>query len=354
MSCEHQIALSIHAYYCGEFDAGRRACDRLIAGASPGDKIDAMARGNRLWYQQRLVDIAPCRRVQLAAPVEPGWSLFNPTVAVHGDGLVAIARSSNYAIVDGQYVIPPADSGQIKTQNFLTFLDRDLRQLECHRLADPEYHKTGYEVDGLEDCRLRVLPDSLGVSATVRNVAPYDGRCRIATASLNVDKRQLSDLVVLDGLSCQPHEKNWMPICGTRSWIYAICHDGHTVTVDPDLQTKSCHLLYQRGTAPPLCRDFRGGGQVVPFRGGWLAIVHEVAPWGHTRAYEHRWVWLDNDMQVQRVSDAFALHEFREIEFAAGLAVIDDRVIVSYGVRDAEAWMLETTGDAVWTLLTPI
>jgi hypothetical protein len=59
------------------------------------------------------------------------------------------------------------------------------------------------------------------------------------------------------------------------------------------------------------------------------------------RAYEHRFVWFDNQLRLTSVSQPFAFREPQAIEFAAGLAVIGDRVVASFGVRDAEAWLVE-------------
>ena len=111
----------------------------------------------------------------------------------------------------------------------------------------------------------------------------------------------------------------------------------------------------QRGPAPPLAAGFRGGGQVVPFRDGWLGIVHEVAHLDTSRrAYEHRFVWWDETLTLRRWSPLFFFVERQSIEFAAGLATIDDTVFVSFGLNDAEAWLCRLKGGALWDLLRPI
>jgi predicted GH43/DUF377 family glycosyl hydrolase len=77
--------------------------------------------------------------------------------------------------------------------------------------------------------------------------------------------------------------------------------------------------------------------------GRWLAIVHEVAVENDgRRIYEHRFVLFDQaaDWSLVSVSPVFAFREQRAIEFAAGLAVVGDRLVASFGVRDAEAWLV--------------
>ena len=339
-SLEHDVALSIHAYYCGELDAGRRASERILARDDLSAEVDVMARTNRLWYGRLLSDLCPvvCHKITVQ-PAHEGWSTFNPSLLFFDDQLWCLVRSSNYEIVNGRYVMPPGDT-TIRTENILCRMSPDTLEASQRRVIEkPDYQATGYEVTGLEDCRLRETATGVGVSCTVRDVAPFDGRCRIATADLDLDTATMSSLVVLDSLSTQEHEKNWMPIVGSQSWLYSCRHQGRVVTVDPDPQLPDAYTMHGRGRAAAVCRGFRGGGQVVPVPGGYLAIVHECAFLGHQRAYEHRFVFFDNDFSITRVSPVFSFRELRTIEFAAGLAVVGDHVFVSFGHRDKTAWV---------------
>ena len=351
---EHDVALSIHCYYAGELDAGRRACERLLARPLE-QEAERMVRRNRLFYTETLDELAACRFVRIdVEPAHDAWSLFNPTLAVHQGELVGIVRSSNYRIVDGRYVMPDADGQTIRTENLLVRFHDDLRAASCRPIIDPDYPKTGYPVTGLEDCRLRQLPGGLGVSATVRNVAPFDGRCRISTAKLDIEQARLSDLRVLSGVDTQEHEKNWMPFMGERGgWLYAAWFFGHVVTVDPNPALPGGYQIAQRAESPVSAKEFRGGSQLIPFAGGWLGLVHEVAVLESQRVYEHRWVWLDDGLRLAKVSPWFAFREPRSIEFAAGLAQVGDRLVASFGVRDAEAWLVEIAADDAWQLLSP-
>ena len=359
---EHLHALGIHAYYAGEFDAGRRACERLLNLPGLPPEIDKQGRANRTWYTQSLsevIDGIPTHdhmwfgsvvQSRIACePAHPGWSCFNPTIAADGNRILAIVRSSNYRIVDGRYVMPEEDAGVIRTENILVEIGKPGQRT----LVPPAYETNGYPVSGLEDCRLRRTEAGWSVSATVRDAAGWDGRCRIGTAALDLDEGRLHGLRVLDWEGLQDHEKNWMPL--NDGWLYACGHNGHTVTIDADPEMPGVYEVRQRGPAPPLAAGFRGGGQVVPFRDGWLAIVHEVAHLGDgLRAYEHRFVWWDETMTLRRWSPLFFFFEKQSIEFAAGLATIDDTVFVSFGVNDAEAWLCRLKGGAVWDLLAPV
>lgn len=347
---EHLAALATHCFYAGELEAGRRACESLLS--QPLDaRLEHQIRANRTFYTQPLSELASVSFLKWdIPPAHEGWSLFNPTIILHGDRLLGIVRSSNYRIENGRYIIPDADGELIRTENILVELDDNLDVFRSQTITGPEYKKTGFAVDGLEDCRLRLTPSGVGVSATVRNVAPFDGRCRIATADLDIEKAEFSNLRVLSSLQLQEHEKNWMP-AGT-GWVYAANHNGHTVTVEPDQTCGSAFNLLQRQPAPAISRGFRGGGQVVPWCGGWLGIVHEVAhlPTGH-RVYEHRFLTWDDSWRMVEISPAFSFLKTQAIEFAAGIAVKDGQVIVTFGAADAEAYVASIKEDDVARML---
>jgi hypothetical protein len=350
---EHLQALAVHAYYAGEIEAGRRACERILSTPGVPFEVAMQTRANRTWYTQTLDDLLDCRFHRIdVEPAQDGWSLFNPTLIVHGGQLLGLVRSSNYRIVGGRYVMPEADGQNIRTTNLLVQFSDDLKPLSAKPLA-ASYPETGYPVYGLEDCRLRVANGVLSVSATVRNVAPFDGRCRIAIAALDRDAGTITGLRVLDGLTTQVHEKNWMPIHDRGGWLYSCSHDGHVVTVDPDPDLPGGYQLCRRQAAPKIAGEFRGGSQLIPFRGGYLCLVHETAHLPHGRAYEHRWVWFDQSLSLAMVSPVFAFRERQAIEFAAGLVQIGDRLVASFGIRDAEAWLVDVAAEDVWRLLSP-
>ena len=341
---DHLSALAVHAYYAGELDTGRRACERLLA-MPLTEEVEMQVRNNRLWYQPPLAELAGCRFQRFdCEPAHEGWSLFNPTLLDHQGQLLAIVRSPNYQIIDGRYVMPESDGNTIRTDNLLVRFDAGLTVRDVRAIRQPDYATTDFPVTGLEDCRLRHTQAGIGVSATIRNAAPFDGNCRICTADLDIDQAAMSNLIVLASLSCQEHEKNWMPLEGGPhhgGWLYAVHHAGHTVSVDRDSRLKDAWLIHQRQAAPQIANRFRGGGQMVAFDDGYLGVIHEVASIAGHRAYEHRLIWLDNGLALRRISQPFAFREPRAIEFAAGLAVLGESVVISFGVRDAEAWLVE-------------
>jgi hypothetical protein len=252
-------------------------------------------------------------------------------------------------------VIPPEDDGAIRTENILCRIDKHGHAYDAKVIVPPAYEPNGFAVHGLEDCRLRRTARGVSVSATVRDAAPWTGQCRIGVADLDVSEARLHGLKVLEWEGLQPHEKNWMPIDGRDGWLYATNHGGQTVTVTADDDMPGVYEVAGRGAAPHLAAGFRGGGQLVPVRDGWLAVVHEVAYMDDgRRAYEHRFVWFDASFTLRRWSPLFSFLRTKSIEFAAGLAAIDGRIVVSFGVNDAEAWTATLAEEDVCALLAPV
>lgn len=346
----HQLAAV--AWHCGALELGRDACAQLLRRPLPPPQ-ERIVRRNRTWYTQPLEDLAAVTFQRLDVdPAHPGWSTFNPTILATPAGFLAVVRSSNYAIVDGRYQIHNDDQ-TIRTTNLLVDLDDDFRP-RSRREIRLDYQATAYPVAGLEDCRLNASADHLTLSGTIRNLAPLDGTCRIATATLDLET------ATAHGLTCPAtppgrHEKNWMPLVGDRRFLYASNDDGHvaTATLEGD-----AWKITRGATAPHEARAYRGGGQLVPTPtpGLWLGLVHEVAVDDDgRRIYEHRFVSYSepNGFAIAGTSPPFYFREHRAIEFAAGLARKGRRLVASFGVRDAEAWLVELELDQVLHTLTP-
>jgi hypothetical protein len=348
------LSIAHNGHKCGEHEAGLRACERLLS-LGIDEETEQAVRSVRTNYAATLDELASATFVRLdVPPAEEGWSLFNPTILARDSGFLAIVRSSNYAIVDGRYVMPDEDAGTIRTTNILCELAFDLSVISSRRIEGPDYQTTGFPVTGLEDCRLRPTASGIGVSATVRDVAPFDGRCRIATAELDIHQARFHSLRVIESAGAQEHEKNWMPLVGKAGWVYAANVNGYTLSVQERRDYPDEYCLLRHWEADPISRGFRGGSQLIPFGSGWLACVHEVAWIGNQRAYEHRLVWFTNTLQLARVSRPFSFREPRAIEFAAGMAASGENVVITFGVRDAEAWAVTISSDAAWNLTAPL
>jgi hypothetical protein len=357
------LALSGHAFYVGEHVAGLRACERVLSSLA-SDEDEAKARRNRTWYTPTLADLLGHHNVEWSRidvpPARPGWSLFNPTVAAEdGDTLLCIVRSSNYVIADGRYITPPGDNGRIRTRNLLVRIRTrpKIEEISSMEILGPDYPESEFPIEGLEDLRLFMHGGKWKVSGTVCNVLGADCTRRIATATLLPDVGILCDFTLMPEVVQGRNEKNWMPICGPGDeWVYSCWEDGQTTAVRSD-GSISCG----GPPAPLIARGFRGGSQLVePPTDEYIACVHEVATLKDgKRVYEHRFVAFEeniNGLRISGISDPFVFQEKRSIEFCAGAAMVSrwggrPSLALSYGVRDAEAWIAFVDPWAVKTIM---
>jgi hypothetical protein len=101
-----------------------------------------------------------------------------------------------------------------------------------------------------------------------------------------------------------------------------------------------------------------GGSQLIGWDDGYLALVHEAAvkPFPpHGRFYWHRFIKYDYAGKPVAISTPFVFNE-KEIEFAAGMCwhPNGDKLVISYGFKDAEARIATIDVTEVRKFLCPV
>lgn len=333
----------------GFYDPARRprafaVCNDLALDPKGTPNSRELARANLFHYLLPLSDKCPsfsAKQIKFTPP--DGYIAMNPSVTRESSGINTVVRCVNYTMDEaGRYLIRGTNgecnaTNPIHTRNYLVQLDNNLETISQDEilppanLPAPEFNL----VVGFEDMRLFEWGGSLWSSSTVRELNAQ-GMCeqvlsRIGQAEYQGEYR-------LDGWhkmlpEKRVHEKNWMPQVrdGKLQFMY---HLNETVDFDGK-PLKTTPLELDAG-------HMSGGSQLIPFSGGWLAIVHEarVHPGHGRRYYQHRFVWFDEDNVLKRISLPFVFFS-KIIEFAAGLAWHPDRLrlLISYGVQDKEAWI---------------
>jgi hypothetical protein len=100
--------------------------------------------------------------------------------------------------------------------------------------------------------------------------------------------------------------------------------------------------------------DLRGGTQLVHINDkGWLGIGHKMKFVNSKKLYWHVWYLVDACGKMLAASPPMKFAP-NGIEFAAGLGVDDDRVVVSFGVDDMECKIGETRLSAVLKTLQEV
>jgi len=104
----------------------------------------------------------------------------------------------------------------------------------------------------------------------------------------------------------------------------------------------------------PGYKGLRGGTQLVRVDDeSWLGIGHEMKFVNGKKYYWHAFYLVDSQGSLKSVSEPMKLAS-NGIEFAAGMAVDGDRIVVSFGVDDMASRLGETRLSAVMEKLQKI
>jgi glycosyltransferase involved in cell wall biosynthesis len=335
-------------------DRGFSACNWLALNREIPARSRLLAWSNLYFYVHPLGTSLPSfttRPVEFTVP--NGYRPSNPSVARLGEQILLVLRTVNFTMTDdGQYEGP--DGGPVHTRNFLLRLDDGLDTQSSAEILSPiDMPDPSFDlVLGFEDLRLFSWRGELWCNACIRELTP-EGWCEQVLARIDnhgSEVCRLTDWRVLQPEGDRLHQKNWMPqVSGERLQFIYSCDPTRVVE-------ESARTIIETSPAVAAPR-FRGGSQLIPFDGGYLALIHEVN-WRESdkrRYYWHRFVWFDETNRLRSVSRPFFFQK-KGIEFAAGLAWHPDghRLLISYGVADEEAWIATVDAGEVRAVLEDV
>jgi len=334
----HTMDLCEEFAICAYYDSHRRR-----AGAGVANQLalagSEQAKANLYWYLEPLAAAVPSfqpKQIQFVCP--EGYVAMNPSVINHDDQPLILVRTVNYTITsEGQYRVRASDGSlagdnPISTRNFIGSGVNDW--LEIGPPANWSFSKYPL-VLGFEDSRLFQWCGQFWTLSTVRELS-HEGWCEQVLAPIFRKEREAhlesTWRQIEPKFGQKSHQKNWMP------WVR---DDGEL------------HFVHRLGTLLNSCGEvvaqhkpkwnvdhISGGSQVVKINDDlFLAVVHEARsiPGSGLRFYSHRFAQLAADGRLTGLSRPF-FFAGRQIEFAAGMALFGNRLMISYGVCDCEAW----------------
>ena len=328
---------AISSFYSGHKADGRNFAEQAVSYRPNDERL----RSNRAFYSQSASEMFGATARSIEFTPETGWNVSNPSICLHEGKLHCVVRTVNYKLVDGSYITP---DGVIRTRNFLLDLDDDFKTTRSAEMLDKTGDaRTSFSVRGFEDARLFFWKDAWWATATVRDFTEH-GRPEIALLQIDADG-SIVCAEPLRGPWSEHTQKNWMPLVDgdAAKFIYATSLNGDvgSTTIfdlveadDPDVRPRYS-IQPPAGTAYGHGR-LRGGSQAVRVDGGWIFCVHDVAFPGSSRLYLHRFVLIDDKLQLVSMTDPFYFEKLG-IEFCAGLALVGGKLVASYAVHDGSA-----------------
>lgn len=290
----------------------------------------------------------------------PNPSLMNPTIIKVDNELIVNLRNVNYILYHAEKSVNehawgplcylhPENEMALATHNIICYLDDYSYSVKYHRTVDTSLLdvKPLWEFIGLEDVRLTYWNNKL-YQCGVRRDTTTNGQGRMELSEIVNDGDRVKE-VSRRRMPAPPDdksycEKNWMPIIDMPYHFVKWTNPTEVVKYNPENNTTETVILSSSKDCPG-CSDLRGGSQVIPFNGGYLALVHEVS-FCQSEAkrknadYYHRFIVWDKNFELVRRSDRFNFMNGR-IEFACGMCVHNDKILITFGFQDNASYLLE-------------
>jgi hypothetical protein len=310
---------------------------------------------------------------------EPIWTAFNPSVCYTEEhGYLVLLRSTNGGLKDhrpewnrpigeeltspdtyntpSEYYVDVFVDGTYGSEKlyrnrmFIANLNPTTLKLSKIREVDLSevYATVPYPVTyGIEDGRIYNAQDGLRISATF-----YDPKnspiTKICSLKLDLTGKtpKATSLDIFDSPKGPDiNEKNWMPV--DRLSLY----NSDDITFDYWYRSTELYNIESKEIinvgGPDL--PISGSSQLVGLENGtMLGIIHQkdlvqkmrfiqiTKPTVHRRCYSHRFVQFDEQGRVLKVTDKFNFLN-KSIEFASGIAIHENNVLVTFGALDSSA-----------------
>jgi hypothetical protein len=148
-------------------------------------------------------------------------------------------------------------------------------------------------------------------------------------------------------------EKNWMPILDKPYHFVKWAMPTEVVWANPD--KSECKQILVKET-PPISSDQRGGTNIIAWGDYYIAFTHEVRLWKNylnqkDSTYRHRMIIWDKEFNFVGVTNPFSFLD-TPIEFCVGAALLKGKLLLTFGVQDNCAFLLEVPKKVVNGMIT--
>jgi hypothetical protein len=301
-----------------------------------------------------------------------GMGLMNPSIFIDDDGDILVnIRHVNYTLYHSEHdqrffspwgplsYLHPEKDQRLVTTNYLCRLDKDLNIINY---TEVDYSKLNvppiWEFVGEEDCRITQWDGNYYLIG-VRRDTTINGQGRMEYSNIELDKtnwtaKEVQRVRIPPPVDVNSYcEKNWMPILDMPYHFVKWAMPTEIVKANPN--KSECEQVLTRST-PSVPIDQRGGTNIVSWGDYYIAFTHEVKLWRNyleqkDSVYRHRMIVWDKEFNFVGLSNSFAFLD-TPIEFCVGAAVRNGKLLLSFGVQDNAAFVLEVPKKVVNGLVT--
>lgn len=287
-----------------------------------------------------------------------GTGLMNPSILYWQNKFIVNLRHVNYTFYHSEaklfqhqygpltYVHPENDM-HLRTDNYYLELDNNFNISKFTKVDTSLFdtYEPLWEFVGLEDARLVCWNDKLYMTGVRRDTTTNgQGRMELSEIEIGSDNvKEISRVRIEAPRDKNSYcEKNWMPFLDLP--YHYIKWSNPTEVVKVDINSGISQTIFD-GQLVPASNDFRGGSQVLSYKDGYIAIIHEVnlfnSKVGRKDAiYKHRFVFWNKDFELVKYSKEFSIMG-GHVEFATGMSIQDDNFLITFGFQDNAAYLLK-------------
>jgi hypothetical protein len=213
-----------------------------------------------------------------------------------------------------------------------------------------------WEFVGLEDARI-IRWNNIFYLSGVRRDTTTNGQGRMELSEIEITNNKVREISRTripapfpDTSYC---EKNWMPILDQPYTYVKWCNPTEVVRYNPT--DNSCKTIFLGDFIDYHTNDFRGGSQVINYKGYYIAIIHETQLFNSEAGrkngiYSHRFVVWDTNWNLIEFSQPFTFLNGL-IEFCCGMTIKDDQLLITFGFQDNAAFVLSVSTRVLFDLL---
>jgi hypothetical protein len=301
-----------------------------------------------------------------------GMGLMNPSIFIDDDGDILVnIRHVNYTLYHSEHdqrffspwgplsYLHPEKDQRLVTTNYLCRLDKDLNIINYTEVDYSAFNVPPiWEFVGEEDCRITQWDGNYYLIGVRRDTTP-NGQGRMEYSKIELDKtnwtaKEVQRVRIPPPIDVNSYcEKNWMPILDMPYHFVKWAMPTEVVKANPD--KSECEQVLTKST-PSVPIDQRGGTNLVSWGEYYIAFTHEVKLWRNylnqkDSIYRHRMIVWDKEFNFVGLSNSFAFLD-TPIEFCVGAAVRNGKLLLSFGVQDNAAFVLEIPKKVVNGLVT--
>ena len=292
-----------------------------------------------------------------------GPSLMNPSVLVVDGKILVNIRNVNYTLYHSELnrfehmwgplsYIHPENDMHLRTTNYIAELNDDLDIIQYTKIDTSQFdnYKPQWDFVGLEDCRLVEWENKLYLCGVRRDLdTKGTGRMELSEIVINGSTVKEVSRYRIPGPPPDTEYcmKNCTPILDKP--FHLLKWTNPTALMKFDISGKETEIFEY--SSPKLETDLRGGSQVIPYKNGYLSVLHETnlytSEQGKKNAtYRHRFVVWDKHFKLQKVSKLFSFLNMK-IEFCCGMCEYKNDYLITFGAQDNAAYIMKISKSLV-------